>query len=168
MRWYRKQRSIRRILLGGAFAATLAAGVLLGTLLTSHQAQAQPSVTFSGSAALMFHFVKPSARADYESSIQKLKEALQTSENTQTDRKAQARGWKVYRAGADFTGQNSVPYVWSIDPVMAGANYAASTIMNEVFPADIEQLFNTYNESFTDGQVKQLPVNLELVSDLSN
>ena len=168
MRWYRRERSIRRTLLGGAFAATLAAGMLLGTLITSHQAQAQPSVTFSSSAALMFHFIKPSATADYEASIQKLKEALAQSENTETDRQAQARGWKVYRAGADFTGQGSIPYVWSIDPVMQGANYAASTIMNEVFPADIEQLFNTYNDSFTEGQVKQLPVNLELVSDFSN
>lgn len=168
MRWYRNERSIGRILLGGAFAATLAAGVLLGTLITSHQAQAQPSVTFSGSAALMFHFIKPSATADYEGSIQKLKDALAQSENTETDRQAQARGWKVYRAGADFTGQGAIPYVWAIDPVMQGANYAASTIMNEVFPADIEQLFNAYNDSFTEGQVKQLPVNLELVADLGN
>ena len=90
MRWYRNERSIRRILFGGAFAATLAVGVLLGTLITSHQAQAQPSVTFSGSAALMFHFIKPSATADYEGSIQKLKDALAQSENTETDRQAAA------------------------------------------------------------------------------
>ena len=58
-----------------------------------------------------------------------------------------------------------MPYVWVIDPVQGGANYAAATILNEVFPGEIEQLFNTYNGSFTDGQVKQLPVNLQLVAD---
>ena len=162
----RNQQAIRqRFWMGSALVVTLVTGVLLGVLLTSRRAEAQPSVTFSGSAALMFHFVKPSATSDYEGVMQKLSDALQASENTEMDRKAQARGWKVYKAGADFTGQGAVPYVWAIDPVVGGANYAASTIMNEAFPADIEQLFNTYNDSFTDGQVKQLPVNLELVAD---
>ena len=55
--------------------------------------------------------------------------------------------------------------MWAIDPVVAGANYAASTILNEAFASDIETLFNTYNGSFTDGQVKQLTVNLQLVVD---
>lgn len=168
MRWYRKQ-SMRRILLGGAFAATLAVGVAFGALLTTNEAAAQPSVTFTGpNAALMFHFVDPGAQGDYEGVMQKLKDALQQSENTETDRQAQARGWRVFKANADFTGQGAVPYVWHIDPVMNGANYAAATIMNEVFPADIEALFNTYNGSFTPGQVKQLPVNLELVIDFGN
>ena len=168
MRWYRTQ-SMRRILLSSAFATTLAVGVALGALFTMSEAAAQPSVTFTGpNAALMFHFVKPSARADYEGVMQKLKEALQGSGNTETDRKVQARGWRVFRANADFTAQGAVPYVWAIDPVMSGANYAASTIMNEVFPTEIEELFNTYNESFTEGQVKQLPVNLQLVTDFDN
>ena len=168
MRWYRTQ-SMRRILLGGAFAATLAVGVALGALLTTNEAAAQPSVTFTGpNAALMFHFVKPGSQADYEGVMQKLKDALQQSENTETDRQAQARGWRVFKANADFTGQGAIPYVWAIDPIVGGANYAAATIMNEVFPADIEELFNTYNGSFTDGQVKQLPVNLELVNDFAN
>ncbi len=168
MRWYRTQ-SMRRILLGGAFAATLAVGVALGALLTTNEATAQPAVTFTGpDAALMFHFVKPGSTADYEGVMQKLKDALEQSENTETDRQAQASGWRVFRANADFTGQGAVPYVWAIDPVMAGTNYAASTIMNEVFPGDIEMLFNTYNDAFTDGPNKQLPVNLDLVIDFAN
>ncbi len=162
---FRKQRSAGRIWMGCALATTLAVGVMLGMLLTSNQAVAQPTTTFTGSAAFMFHFVKPSATSDYEGVMQKLSDALQASENEDTDRKAQARGWKVFRAGADFTGQGSVPYVWLIDPVISGANYAASTIMNEAFPEEIEELFEAYNSSFTEGQVKQLPVNLELIAD---
>jgi len=153
--------SIRSVLMGGAFAATLAAGVLLGSFFGANSAEAQPSVSFDGNAALMFHFVKPGSTADYEGIMQKLNDALEASDG----RAEQARGWKVFRASADFTGQGAVPYVWAIDPVVAGANYAASTILNEAFASDIEQLFNTYNGSFTDGQVKQLPVNLQLVVD---
>ena len=46
MREFRKRQSVRRIVVGGAFAATLAAGVLLGGFLTSQPAEAQPQVTF--------------------------------------------------------------------------------------------------------------------------
>ncbi|MCY3842533.1 MAG: hypothetical protein OXH69_03215 [Acidobacteria bacterium] len=163
MREFRKRQSVRRIVVGGAFAATLAAGVLLGGLFTSQPAEAQPQVTFNGNAAIMFHFVKPASQSAYEGVMQRLSDALQRSEVA--GRQDQARGWKVFKASQDFTGQGAVPYVWVIDPVQGGANYAAATILNEVFPGEIEQLFNTYNGSFTDGQVKQLPVNLQLVAD---
>ena len=159
------RRDFLRTGMGGALAVTLAVGVMVGTFLPPRQAEAQPTVTFDSDAVLLFSFIKPSARADYEGIMQKLSDALQQSGNTEEDRKGQARGWKVYRAGADFSGQNMVPYVWFLDPVVRGANYSAATILNEVFPEDIEELFNTYNSSFTDGDLKQLPVNLQLVAD---
>ena len=163
---FRNQQAVRqRVWVGATLVVTLAIGMVLGTLLPPRRAEAQPSVTFNSDAVLMFSFIKPSAASDYEGIMQKLSDALQQSGNTAEDRQAQARGWKVYRAGSDFSGQNMVPYVWLIDPVVRGANYSASTILNEVFPADIEQLFNTYNDSFTDGQLKQLPVELRLVAD---
>jgi hypothetical protein len=165
MRWFRKERSMRRIFLGGAFAATLAAGVMLGTLIPSQQVEAQPQVNFSGDAAVMLHFVKPGSTAAYEGVMTRLGEALARSENTATNRQTQAAGWKVYRAGLDITGQGNVMYAWVIDPVMGGANYAAATIMNEVFPGEIQDLYETYNGSFTDAALKQLPINLTLVAD---
>lgn len=165
MRGFRKERSVRRILLGGAFAATLAVGVALGALLPSHGVEAQPATTFAGDAAVMLHFVKPGSTSAYEGVMARLGEALQKSENTETDRQAQAAGWKVYRANMDISGQGNVMYAWVIDPVMGGANYAASTIMNEVFPGEIQQLYESYNGSFTDAALKQLPINLTLVAD---
>ena len=165
MRWFRKERSMRRIFLGGAFAATLAVGVMLGTLISSHQVEAQPATTFSGDAAVMLHFVKPGSTSAYEGVMARLGQALARSENTETNRQAQAAGWKVYRASMDISGQGNVMYAWVIDPVMGGANYAASTIMNEVFPGEIQQLYETYNGSFTDAALKQLPINLTLVQD---
>lgn len=163
---FRNQQAIRqRVWIGSAIVVTLAVGVVLGTFLPPRQAEAQPTVTFDSDVVLLFSFIKPAAASDYEGVMQKLSDALQQSQNTEEDRQAQARGWKVYRAGADFSGQNMVPYVWFLDPVVRGANYSASTILNEVFPADIEELFNTYNDSFTDGQLKQLPIELRLVAD---
>ncbi|HIC57670.1 MAG TPA: hypothetical protein EYO94_09735 [Acidobacteria bacterium] len=150
-----------RLLMGSALVATLAIGIVLGMFLTTNTVEAQPETTFDGSAALMFHFVKPGATGDYEAVMQKLGEAL--NETGKTDL---AAGWKVYRAGADFTGQGAVPYVWAIDPVVSGANYAAATIINDiVMPDEMQQIFESYNAAFTDGDVKQLPVQLELVAD---
>lgn len=165
MRWFRKERSMRRIFLGGAFAATLGVGVMLGTLVPSQPVEAQPQVAFTGDAAVMLHFVKPGSTSAYEGVMARLGEALQQSQNDQTNRRTQAAGWKVYRANMDISGQGNVMYAWVIDPVMGGANYAAATIMNEVFPGEIEQLYNSYNGSFTDAALKQLPINLTLVRD---
>lgn len=165
MRWFRKERSMRRIFLGGAFAATLGVGVALGALIPSQQVEAQPATTFNGDAAVMLHFVKPGSTSAYEGVMARLGEALRKSENTETDRQAQAAGWKVYRANMDISGQGNVMYAWVIDPVLGGANYAASTIMNEVFPGEIQQLYESYNSSFTDAALKQLPINLTLVAD---
>jgi len=151
----------QRLLMSSALVATLAIGMVLGMYVTSNTVEAQPTTTFDGSAALMFHFVKPGSTSDYEAVMQRLSEAL--NETGKTD---QSSGWKVFRAGADFTGQGAVPYVWAIDPVVSGANYAAATIINEVvMPDEMQQIFESYNNAFTDGQVKQLPVNLELVAD---
>ena len=165
MRWFGKEQAMRRIVLGGAFAATLAIGVILGALVPSDRVEAQPQTTFAGDAAVMLHFIKPASTSAYEGVMARLGEALQKSANTETNRQAQASGWKVYRAAQSITGPGSVMYAWVIDPVVGGANYAAATILNEVFPGEIEQLFGAYNGSFTDGQTKILPINLTLVAD---
>ena len=151
----------QRLFMGSALVATLAIGIVLGMFVTSNTVEAQPTTEFSGSSALMFEFVKPGATADYEAVMQKLGEAL--NETGKTD---QSRGWKVFRAGADFTGQGAVPYVWVIDPVVSGANYAAATIINEiVMPDEMQQIYESYTNALTDGQVKARPVQLELVAD---
>ena len=151
----------QRLLMGSALIATLAIGIVLGMFVTSDTVEAQPTTTFDGSAALMFHFVKPGSTADYEAVMQRLSDAL--SETGKTD---QSSGWKVFRAGADFTGQGAVPYVWVVDPVVSGANYAAATIINEIVPSDeMQEIYESYTNALTDGQIKALPVQLELVAD---
>ena len=151
----------QRLLMGSALVATLAIGIVLGMFVTSDTVEAQPTTTFDGSAALMFHFVKPGSTADYEAVMQRLSDAL--NETGKTD---QSSGWKVFRAGADFTGQGAVPYVWVVDPVVSGANYAAATIINEIVPSDeMQEIYESYTNALTDGQIKALPVQLELIAD---
>ncbi len=170
MRGFRKERSVRRILLGGAFAATLGVGVMLGTLIPAQSVEAQAGqIRFSGDVAVMLHFIKPGQTQAYEGVMARLKEALQKSQNEAVNRQQQAAGWKVYRSSTpDISGQGNVMYAWVIDPVLGGANYAVSAILNEVFPGEVGQIYETYNGSFTDGALTQLPINLTLVAEFAD
>ena len=160
MRWFENLMSSRRqVFTGCALIVALLVGVALGMALTAPTAEAQATRTFSGDAALMFHFVKPSASTAFEGVMEKLDMALDSG------RQSQARGWKVFRADNDITGGGNVMYVWAIDPVDSGADYAVSTILNEALPEEVQALYEAYNGSYTDAQLKQLLLNLELVRD---
>lgn len=160
MRWFEKLTWVRRhVVMGCALVAMLVAGVALGAALTASRAEAQAVRGFSGDAALMFHFVKPAQTATFERVMVELDAALDVN------RGDQARGWKVFRADTDITGQGNVMYVWVIDPVVGGADYAVSTILNEAVPEQVQELYEAYNGSYTDAQLKQLRLNLDLVRD---
>ena len=47
----------------------------------------------------------------------------------------------------------------------SGADYAVSTILNEALPEEVQALYEAYNGSYTDAQLKQLLLNLDLVRD---
>ncbi len=162
MRWIEKLTSRRQVVMGCALIATLAAGVVIGMALTASKAEAQPNRTFSSDAALMLHFVKPAQASAFEQVMQRIDEALDATNRNQ------ARGWKVYRADQDLTGQGNAMYVWVIDPVAAGGNYAAAAILAEAFPEEVQQLYETYNAAYTDGQTKQVSYNLDLIRDFGN
>lgn len=164
MQSFRNRRSVRRMMIGGVFAATLAVGVGLGTVLTSGEAEAQQDYTFNSDAVVMLHFVKADATADFEAVMRKLSDSLEQSQNTQVNRQAQKRGWKVYRAADDITGRGAM-YVYVIDPVVAGANYAESIIINEVFPAEVQSFYESHVGSYqSDGQLTTWRTNLTPVT----
>ena len=112
---------------------------------------------------MVLHFVKPGSTSVYEGLMERLRAALQMSENTGIDRQAQAAGWRVYRANMDISGQGNTMYAWVIDPVVSGADYAASTILTEAFPSEAELLRQAYDGSLTDAPLQQLPVRLSLI-----
>ena len=161
MRSFLKQRSVRRqVWMGCALVTALAAGVVLGMAFTTTTEAAQAARTFNTSSGMVLNYVNPGSTADFEGIMQKLGEALRTSENSQ--RQQQADGWKVYKAREPGPG-NSVLYVWFIDPTISGADYAVSQILNEAFPAEVQGLYETFNGSFAAGG-GQAMVNLELVT----
>ena len=142
---------------GCALIAALVTGVVLGVGLTAPSAEAQGGRMFTGGSGMMLNYVKADATADFEAVMRKLAEALQQSENA--ERRQQAESWKVFKAQEPGQG-GSVLYVWFIDPTVSGADYAVSQILNEAFPAEVQELYERFNGSFAGGQSM---VNLDLV-----
>ena len=149
----------RNLWVGSAVVGALVAGVVLGTVFTTNTAEAQGERTFTSGTGLMLNYVNAANADDFEAVMRKLAEGLQNSENA--DRNRQAEGWKVYRA-KEAGSNNSVLYVWFLDPAVSGADYRVSYILSEAFPADAQALYEQYNRSFAAGQNL---VNLDLVVD---
>ena len=150
---------IGRVIVGPAVIVALVTGVVLGMALTTYRAEAQAARTFSGGTGMMLNYIKPEATDDFEAVMTKLGEALQASDNAERGR--QAQGWKIYRA-EEPGPNNSVLYVWFLDPVVANADYAVSQILNEAFPTEVQALYETFSTSFAGGQSM---INLDLVAD---
>jgi hypothetical protein len=117
---------------------------------------------FASDAGMILNFIKPDKTTDFETTIAKLREALQKSQKP--ERKRQAISWRVFRA-AEPRANGSVLYVFVIDPAVSGADYTISTILAEAFPADVQALYKQYAESYAAGQNV---VNLTLVSALGS
>lgn len=122
---------------------------------------APPARVFGSNTGVVLNFIKPDKIADFEAVVAKLKDALQNSSNAQ--RKQQAASWKVYKS-PDPGPAGSVLYVYIVDPVVKGADYAVTTILAEAFSeGELAALYKQYTEAYASGQNF---VNLNLVSDL--
>jgi hypothetical protein len=128
---------------------------------TQQQQAAPPKMVFGSDAGIVFNTIKPDKTADFEMVMGKLKEALQKSTNPQ--RKQQAQSWKVFKSVEPGPGGN-VLYLFVIDPPVSGADYTVSTILNEAFPDQIQDLYKTYAACYVQGG--QSIVNLKLVQAL--
>jgi hypothetical protein len=124
--------------------------------------QVPPNVhVFASDAGMVLNFIKPDKTADFESVVQKLKDALQKSEKP--ERKQQAASWKVFRSPEAAQGGNAL-YVFIIDPAVKGADYTVSNILAEAYePAELNEVFKTYSASYASGQNI---VNLTLIAAL--
>jgi hypothetical protein len=136
----------RRIVVG------LVAGVLSATSVFAQAAPAAPAqaagpspFVFPGDAGVILNFVKADKASDFEMVLGKLKEALAKSEKA--DRKAQAAGWKVFKA-SEPGPSGAVIYVFVMDPVAKGAEYKVGDILVEAFGAEGQALYKTYSEAY--------------------
>jgi hypothetical protein len=143
----------RRIAIG------LVVGVMSATSVFAQTPPAQPPAqppaaaapaapsqfVFPGDAGLILNFVKADKAADFEMVLGKLKEALAKSEKP--ERKAQAAGWKVFKA-TEPGPSGAVIYVFFMDPVAKAAEYKVGDILVEAFGAEGQTLYKTYSEAY--------------------
>jgi hypothetical protein len=151
----------------GWIALGLVAGVLSAGLVRAEQpapaAQAEAKASpfsFAGDGALVLNYIKADKTADFESVVAKVKEALAKSEKP--ERKAQAAGWKIFKAAEPGPG-GAVLYVWIVDPVSKGNEYSVSQILTEGFPAEASALYKTLADSYSG----QAIINLTTTADFS-
>src|SRR4026207_1677589 len=124
----------------------LAGFTLAGTAVASAQEAAKPApvMTLDSDAVVMTILIKPDKTADFESVIAKYKEALGKSEKPA--RQQQLAGMKFFKSTQQAQG-NSV-YILYVDPVVKDEEYDISRVIAEVFPTEVQDVFNKYKEAF--------------------
>ena len=116
-----------------------------------------PGRVFGSDSGMIWNPVKPDRTLDFEMVMGRLKEALAHSEDPV--RKQQAAGWKLFKA-LEVGPNNSVLYVFVMDPAVKGADYTISKILNEAFPKEVQELYKLYIGASVGGQVL---LNLQLL-----
>jgi hypothetical protein len=108
------------------------------------QPPAAPVLVLDGDIALITILIKPDKTADFETVLTKLKESLAKSEKP--ERKQQAAGWKIFKSTQ--LAQGNAVYIMRIDPVIKGQEYDISRLIAEVFPVEVQQIFELYKGAF--------------------
>ena len=144
-------------------AVGLVVGVLSASSVRAQQAAPPPNpFVFPGNAGVILNFVKADKAADFEMVLGKVKEALMKS--TKPERKAQATGWKVFKA-TETRPDGALIYVFVFDPAQMGGDYSVGNILVEGFGAEGQTLYKTYSDSFGTPAIGAL-LHLNKVADL--
>ena len=98
---------------------------------------------------MIFSAIKPAAAKDFETVLNRLRQALLGSADPVRQR--QAAGWKIFKA-AEPGPNGSVLYVFVMDPAVKGADYGVAKILAEAYPAEAQQLYKLYIGAFASGQ----------------
>ena len=137
--------------IGGA--AVVSAAFVIGVLWgSSHGASGEqaPVRIFDAPTGLVFNYVKPDQGPTFESTMTSVSEILATSEDL--DRRQQGVGWKLYRVEEPLDN-GVLLYISVLSPVVLSADYWVPEIFNEAFPTEVQELYDTYVETFADGQI---------------
>ena len=130
----------RSLVMGSALAAVL----FVGVPAFAQDAADKPVLLLEGDAATITILIKPDKTADFEFVLGRLKEALAKSEKP--ERKEQAAGWNIYKTSQAVQGNTA--YIMIINPVVKGAEYDISKLISEVFPVEVQEIFQKYKDSF--------------------
>jgi len=106
-------------------------------------ATAAPTVarTFLAPTGMILNAVRPERVVDFELVIGYLQAAFAQSTNPQM--RAQGEGWRMFKA-TEPGPNNTVLYVFLLDPAVAGADYALGPILSDAYPDQIEQIWKLY------------------------
>lgn len=131
----------RSFVMGMALVAVLSVG---RPVFAQDAAPAAPVLALEGDATTITVLIKPDKTADFEFVLGRLKEALSKSEVP--ERKQQAAGWNIYKTSQAVNG--NVAYIMIINPVVKGQEYDISRLIAEVFPVEVQEIFEKYRDSF--------------------
>ena len=137
--------------IGGAsvVSAVFAIGFLWGSTYGVSGEQA-PVRVFDTDTGLVFNYVKPDQGPTFESTMTRVSEVLAESEDL--ERRLQGVGWKLYRVEEPL--ENGVLlYISVMSPVAADTDYWVPEILNEAFPTEVQELYDTYVGTFAEGQI---------------
>jgi hypothetical protein len=131
----------------------LAGFTLAGAASASAQEAAKPAPTLGleGDAAVVTIMIKADKTADFESVIAKYKEAFEKSENAA--RKQQLAGMKFFKGASTAQG---VPYIIVVDPVVKGEEYDITKIVTEVFPVEVQTVYQKYKDAYVGRAIAPL------------
>jgi hypothetical protein len=141
-------RGVQVVVSGMALAGMLAAA----NVAVAQEAPAKPVLPLEGDAVVITMLIKPDRTADFESVLAKYKESLEKSEKPA--RKQQLAGMKVFKSTQPAQG-NAV-YIIYVDPVVKDEEYDISRVIAEVFPTEVQEIFNKYKESFAGRAITAL------------
>ena len=141
-------RGVQVVVSGMALAGMLAAA----NVAVAQEAPAKPVLPLEGDAVVITMLIKPDKTADFESVLAKYKESLEKSEKP--SRKQQLAGMKVFKSTQPAQG-NAV-YIIYVDPVVKDEEYDISRVIAEVFPTEVQEVFNKYKESFAGRAITSL------------
>jgi len=143
-------RGLRVFVSGIALAGLTLAGAAVAS---AQEAKAAPVMSLDSDAAVITILIKPDKTADFESVIAKYKEALEKSENP--TRKKQLAGMRFFKS--PMAAQGNAMYIIYVDDVVKGEEYDITRIVTEVFPVEVQTVYQKYKDSFAGRQI--IPLN---------
>ena len=81
--------------------------------------------------------------------VAKYKEALAKSDNP--ERKTQLAGMKFFKSPTPVQG--NAMYIILVDPVVKGEEYDITRVVTEVFPVEVQEIYEKYKDSFAGRQI---------------
>lgn len=103
-------------------------------------------------AAVITTLIKKDQVSAFDRVLARLRDGLRQSRNPL--RRAQAEGWRVYKAVKDV--QDNAAYVMYLSPAIKGAEYDIVRLLEEEFPTEVRDLYEAYRNAFAGRGIARL------------